>query len=815
MDDKIFKNNLHLWAKTCPKQAVMLPYIDSTSLHSCLTKKNEANLQTIIDGREVALHSMEGAVDEAAQWYESLPLKGIPLVCIYGVGLGYYYDAIRPWLKKSRKRRVVFLEDDLAVIQRLLGTERGTKLLQDPQVQLLYFKDSQSEEIFEGFYWNFAMTRLAVTSLTSYSKFKTVLLDELRHKIAYDASMKNALVEEYMRYGANFYINYYQNILCLDKSYLGNQFFGKFHKVPAIICGAGPSLAKNIHLLKNLLDKAVVFAGGSALNVLNGSDFQPHFGAGIDPNPAQYTRMSQNRGYEVPFFYRNRMYHDAFRMIHGPRLYITGSGGYDTAEYFEKKLGIKGGEELDEGHNVVNFCVEVAHAMGCDPIIFVGMDLAFTGMDAYAPGVLEDAKVSQSAILDVEDEDSKAIIKKDVFGEPTYTLWKWVAESEWIGEFAKDHPSITMINCTEGGLGFPGIVNNTLQEASDRLLVRSYELGNRIHGETQNSAFTKITRKKIAKSMRELAESLKRTIEDLAILSEEAQANIAKIKEGAIGIVQSGRAALAETDLAEEPGYQYVVGVFNEVFARLLSGDVHEINVGRNSEKQRRIKKLELACSKFTFLSRVAQVSDGLIDYAFDEMKKKDKAESKTDVPAVELPEFLPGRYEFLDDRYILDDPECGLFVDEKFEPALVPDERLDGKVLSEEHTLRVFFDARWKLNEGYAEKDGLPDGQALLFYPDGKIKAESFYSEGRLHGPSHFWNEDGLLLAESFFVNGLQQGKGQWYYPSGKLYSLQRFKDGLWHGPQEFYCEDGSVKTLMYYDSGKLVGEAFVARQI
>src|SRR5690606_32776531 len=102
-------------------------------------------------------------------------------------------------------------------------------------------------------------------------------------------------------------------------------------------------------------------------------------------NPAQYTRLSQNTGYEVPFFYRNRMYHDAFRVIHGSRLYITGSGGYDTAEYFEKKLGIKGGEEIDEGHNVVNFCVEVAHEMGCDPIIFVGMDLAFTGMDTYAP----------------------------------------------------------------------------------------------------------------------------------------------------------------------------------------------------------------------------------------------------------------------------------------------------------------------------------------------------------------------------------------------------------------------------------------------
>jgi len=479
--DKIFQRNLHLWAKTCPKQAVMLPYVDTSTIESCRTGKQEENLISNSHGKKIALHSQKGAVKEADQWFKDLPVKGVPLVCIYGVGLGYYYDAIRPWLKKSRKRRVVFLEDNLAVIQKLLETERGAKILQDPQVQLLYFNDSKADaEIFEGLYWNFAMTRLTVTALTSYSENKATSLEELRHKIAYDAAMKNALVDEYMRYGASFYINFYQNILCLDRSYLGNHFFGKFHKVPAIICGAGPSLGKNLSIARELLDKAVVFAGGSALNVLNGGHFQPHFGAGIDPNPAQYTRLSQNSGYEVPFFYRNRMYHNAFKMIHGPRLYVTGSGGYDTAEFFEKKLKIEGGEELDEGHNVVNFCVEVAHAMGCDPIIFVGMDLAFTGMYEYAPGVVENALVSQSSILDVEDEDSKAIIKKDIYGHPIYTLWKWVAEADWLADFAREHPAITMINCTEGGLGFPGVTNALLKETADKWLVRSYEMPNRI-----------------------------------------------------------------------------------------------------------------------------------------------------------------------------------------------------------------------------------------------------------------------------------------------------------------------------------------------
>ena len=353
----------------------MLPYISCQHVEFCMTKW-EQNLRRVNNNEMFTFHSSEGALKEAESWFESLPLKKISLVCLYGVGLGYYYElALLAWLKQNRKKRLVIFEDDLEVVYKFFETEKAERLLKDPQVQLIYFHDLKKDEVFEGFYWNFAMKRMTVSALKCYHDQKETTYKELCHKIAYDAAMKNALVDEYLRFGLSFYVNFYQNMLCLAESHLGTQFFGKFSKVPAIICGAGPSLAKNLPLLGTLLDRALIFAGGSALNVLNAANIQPHFGAGIDPNAMQYERLNSNQSYELPFFYRNRMFHKAFKMIHGPRLYITGSGGYDTAEYFEKKFKIEE-EFLDEGHNVVNFCVEIANAMGCDPIIFVGMDLA-------------------------------------------------------------------------------------------------------------------------------------------------------------------------------------------------------------------------------------------------------------------------------------------------------------------------------------------------------------------------------------------------------------------------------------------------------
>lgn len=623
-NEKQFQKNVELWAKYHPKEAVMLPYLEGISLDFCECKNGELNLKRTDNNKPHYYHSVENPLQEAEEWFKELELQDVPYLYVYGLGLGYYYDAAKQWLEQDPKHRIVFLEDNLEVIRRFLETDRAAEMLQDPQVLVHYFQDLKDKEgVFEVLYWSSVMTRVAVSSLKSYAEKE--MFPQLHHKIVYDAAKKNALVEEYLGYGIGFFKNFYPNILELHRSYFGNNFFGKFQKIPAIICGAGPSLTKNIPLLKSLSDKALIFAGGSALNVLNSAGFMPHFGAGIDPNAAQYERLSTNQAFELPFFYRNRMFYGAFRAIHGPRLYVTGCGGYDVSEFFEEKFGIKT-DFLDEGHNVINFCVEVANAMGCNPIIFVGVDLAFTGMQAYADGVVDNAVVTEKEILETDDYDSKAMLKADIYGQPVYTLWKWIAESDWIGDYAESHQNITMLNATEGGIGFRGIANVTLADVAKQYLQHNYDFKDRIHGEIQNSAMPQITFDKLLEATEELRDSLKRCVEDFDILSEDAQEMIKKLKKEkkSEGSTQSGRAALFETELAEEPGYKYVLDVFNAVLSRIMSRDLMLLRTRKKplAEWQKNIKKLELNLKRFTFLKEVAQVNIKLIQMALDEKKE-------------------------------------------------------------------------------------------------------------------------------------------------------------------------------------------------
>lgn len=615
MTEKDFYKNIELWSLSHPKEARLLPYANLEEIHVIKNEDGSLNLKCA----EFNLYQ-KNPIEEASEWFKKLSLENVEVLFIYGLGLGYYFLPLKQWLEEKEGRQLIFIEDDLRIIGRFLETELATSLLKNSKIQICYLDTIEDKQgVLENLYWSTMLAKIKVEALQSYKHQKAQNFESLKYKIAYDSAMKNALVDEYLRFGASFYRNFYPNILDLHRSYWGNLLFHKFPKVPAIICGAGPSLEKQVKELNRFINKALIFTGGSSLNVLSAHGIQPHFGAGIDPNPAQYARLSSNQAYEVPFFYRNRMYAEAFQTIRGPRLYISGAGGYDTSEWFEEKFGLKS-DFLDEGHNVINFCLEVAYRMGCNPIILIGMDLAFTGMKSYAKGVIDDAAITEKELLSSEEEDQKAILRTDIYGKPIYTLWKWVAESDFIANFAKSHPEITLVNATEGGIGFSGVVNESFAEASKRLLIESYDLKGWVHGEIQNAAIPQVTQEKLLEASEELKNSLKRSIEYLNILIEENK-KLKSQKKLSEPLPVSGRAALSETELADEVGYRYVLDIFNGVYARVLNRRLTQI------KKEKGVKlikqKIELQIEKLQFLLNAAKANLALLNYAltgnFDE----------------------------------------------------------------------------------------------------------------------------------------------------------------------------------------------------
>ncbi len=602
---KQFESNIAIWAKERPVEAMRLQFA-SLDLPKWESKEN---LQMPYG----LLYEKDAQVE-----VEDLDIQHAKALYIYGIGLGLYYTHLKKWLLEDAERHIFFLEDDYAVLHRFFETTLAKEILLNKQVSVCYINSlDDCDGVLETLYWSVVLTPFKVVALRSYSKNKATFFSELQTKISYDNTMKNGLVDEYMRYGAAFFRNFYPNMLELEGAYWGNALFGKFKGVPAIICGAGPSLGKQIERLGTLKDKALIFAGGSALNGLMVRDVLPHFGAGIDPNETQVLRLNESQHTNVPFFYRTRMLVEAARKIPGDRLYISGVGGYDIAEYYEKKFGLEA-EFLDEGHNVVNFCTEIATRMGCNPIIFVGMDLAFTGMKAYTPGIDANEDLVAQDLLNNPDEEFRGIKRTDIFGEPILTVWKWIAESDWLSRFAKEHPEVTFINATEGGIGFQDIPNIPLHEVVKEHLGKQFPVQEKVKEEIKAAEMPQVTNEALKEVTVELKNSLKKCIEWIDVLLQEIKKE--KTKPNTTGALTSGQAALAESDLYEEPAYIYLLDIFHQVFARVQNKKVTAIRLNKGEADEQAIAqiKLDLQQEKLQFIRNVAEANITLIDYALN-----------------------------------------------------------------------------------------------------------------------------------------------------------------------------------------------------
>jgi len=565
MDSNLLESNLLLFAHTSPKLAI-----------------------------HIAEVTAKCPPPHAKEWFSFVPVGEAEVIYVFGIGDGEAYLEAKNWLHADPKRRLIFFEDQLGILRHFLEGAVAGELLRDPQAELHGFS-KLSNEMFKDIGWSAVLQPVFVTAIPDYAKHRGEEAQEFEQLVLYESSRKDGIVDEYLKFGIVFYRNFYRNILALPDSYRGSAMFGQFPGVPAIICGAGPSLEKQLPLLKTLSDKALIIAGGSALKALQEGGVFPHFGAGIDPNPAQADRIRDWEG-DVPFFYRPRMHSAAFNLIRGPRLYLNGAGGYDTAQWFEENLGISG-KSLDEGHNVVNFCTEIAHELGCNPIIFVGADLAFTNRAAYAPGVVEKThEISETTIS-----------RPDIYGQPVETLWKWVAESEWLAKYAEDHPDLTMINATEGGIGIPGVSNLPL---SDVMIKGSDSLKKMIQEKMKPLT---ISLEEVLDLMREMSVSLTTIIASFETMIQEIEPVRKKIVEGEIlETLQTGLAVLTETELVEEPAYQAVLDIFNTMYARIHHQEFRDVKLIEDDQKQQ-LKILELTESKYRFLKAVAEANKLLL----------------------------------------------------------------------------------------------------------------------------------------------------------------------------------------------------------
>lgn len=686
-------------------------------------KKQELNL---VHSDGYHLHDPKNIDAEARQFLIRFdPLK-IEWLLIYGVGLGYYYKALESWLHSDPKRRVVFAEDDPDVLKAFLSTEIAGKLLDDPQADVIFYDPVNFNiEEFDGLIQAFLFHPDFVGSLDSYHTNKREDFERFKMLFEFYIHAQEAVTAEYLKKGSEFLNSFYNNVLHLDESYNGTAFFDQFKGIPAIICSAGPSLQKNIELLKTLKNKAVIIAGGTAMNALNGFECVPHFGCGVDPFSFHYSRIISNTAFETPFFYRSRMNKEAVRAVHGPKLYLPGATGYPIAEHIDEQLGYSS-LELEEGANVINLSLAIAKSLGCNPLIIVGLDLAYTDGMSYSPSL------KTHAIYDVREQFitklpyEELLLVHDIYGQPVYSLMKWMIESNWYSTFAKNNPDIKLLNCTEGGIGFQGGETMSLREAADKYLTKTYDFDALIASILSSQAAAK------APSLERIKEALNKHSDSLKNCKALLQDFYARHSDLWKEKIPSPSPDLQELEekLAQESAYTQFLQVFDEFYLRFMKSG------GGSDQKTSFVK--EMMSGRLSYLSELVDENLLMIAAALKQRADYDEALKPAQVSAKNGHALFEKTYE-----NGLEEGAHRFYYPSGTLKSVINYSKghLNGQVL-------LYF-SNGTLYRSSTYEMGKREGKDQIYYPNGKLKLEGEYREDLPVGTAKSWYEDGRLEKE------------------------------------------------------------------
>ena len=100
----------------------------------------------------------------------------------------------------------------------------------------------------------------------------------------------------------------------------------------------------------------------------------------------------------------------------------------------------------------------------------------------------------------------------------------------------------------------------------------------------------------------------------------------------------------------------------------------------------------------------------------------------------------------------------------------------------------------------------GIPQGESLEYYKNGKIRFEGVNVSGDLNGIINTYYKNGKIQSEQEYINGKRNGVLKRYYKNGVLKDNIKYKDDKEDGECTFYYKDGSVAFIEYYSNGKRI---------
>jgi hypothetical protein len=227
--------------------------------------------------------------------------------------------------------------------------------------------------------------------------------------------------------------------------------------LPAVIVGAGPSLDGRLPELAAIADRAVIIACAAAARPLAAAQIAPHVIVSVDPTEASAMHLLGLPSRSSWLVGEGSLHPSAFTAF-DRRVFTFNLSDHHPWPWL-RSVGLKRGRIQTWGSSATS-ALDLALKMGCSPILFAGLDFAFTGGRPYCRGTtFEPLWAVQMGAGQTLDEICRAsinrwpaVLEPDAEGHQQRTAPHLVSFRNWMRQQIEAASHIRFMHVTPGGI---------------------------------------------------------------------------------------------------------------------------------------------------------------------------------------------------------------------------------------------------------------------------------------------------------------------------------------------------------------------------
>lgn len=428
-----FHTNLQAFRQLDPDQAKSIESIAPQIEHRLYTVQTVSerykNAQIPLKANEtIPLYSSSNPADEINQWIDRLALHENAPHAILLIGFGLGYEAVQLIQQLPAHAVMAIVEPDPILF---FTAFHHVDLSSLPASKRVYFYVGQSvekavEQIGAELEWSRFLSlpyKIAVSSLIQNAKteFLNHFLITWRNAMQRELMYRRSRVE----HGEQVVIHTIANAEAIARYPGVATLFHHFQGIPGVLVSAGPSLERNIKQLHYLQDRAMIACVNTAYPILRKHRIRPHIVFAMDhhernllsfegesPSLDTFLIADPRINPAIVHLFPDRVFWASWRSttetIGHPqtldRIPVPAMSGNAIYLWLQSMLGSKGDVYGSGSVAVVGF--HLLARLGCQPIILVGQDLAFTDEKVYASGTIFDNQALPQDAIAVHEVDS-------------------------------------------------------------------------------------------------------------------------------------------------------------------------------------------------------------------------------------------------------------------------------------------------------------------------------------------------------------------------------------------------------------------------